>query len=212
MKESFDINRYIALVRPLYLKKSLIGGAFLSLIMVVIFFIGKTNNLSPFICPIFGGANWIAFSAMMSRSDLSRFLLLPATGHEKFAALVTKAILYPTIELLIIVLLIRIITLLFPSMVVDIALDIQAIILYVLMFVVLFALRVQIHMNGFMAYILFMIIMIGTLISDKTIRSYFGEMDMFFFYRNLFYSAVILIALTISLFELKRIVITRIKK
>jgi hypothetical protein len=211
MNESFDINRYIALARPLYLKKSLIGGAILCLLMAIFSFYIKTNNLIPLV-PIYGGAHWITFIFMKSRSDLSRFLLQPATGHEKFAALVTKAILYPTIELFIIVLLIRIINLFFPSMAVNVESNLFLIILYVWMFVVLFALRVQFQMNGFISFILFNVIMIASMIADKLIYSYLGGIGLFPFYRNLIYISAIIALLTLSFFQLKRMKITRIKE
>lgn len=214
MNESFNIKRFLALLEPVSWKRQLIaiplGVVFLSVFYS--FYHYETYNFT-YAVVFFGLMHQMQFKFMSSQSDLSGFILLPATNMEKYLALFIKAILFPAIMVLIISLGIHLISMNFPDYSTKAGFDVDMFYISILLFSILFCLRFVLRWNSFIVYfIIFFLLMIPFMLANKYIHDCFGSLTNYQFYLGSFY---ILLSAALVLFtfpKMKKLVLNHIKE
>lgn len=214
MNESFNIKRFLALLKPLSWKRQLIaiplGVVFLSVFYS--FYHYESSNFT-YAVVFFGLMHQMQFKFMSSQSDLAGFILLPATNMEKYLALFIKAILFPTIMVLIISIGIHLVSMNFPDYSTKAVFKIDLFYSSILLFVILFCLRFVLRWNSFIVYfIIYFLLMIPFMFANKYIHDCFGSLTNYQFYLGSFY---ILLSAALVLFtfpKMKKLVLNHIKE
>lgn len=213
MNESFDLKRFLALAKPAFLKRQLIGTAILIVVLTAIYSFQKTSsNFFVIGMVLLGSANYAQFRFLSSKSGFANFLLLPATYSEKFLALLTNVIVYPFIQLIIIIQSIRWLSTSLPASMANKQLGSEQLYVVILLFVILFSLRFVLRWNSHVFYfMLYIVTMIPIMWAEKYINHHFGNLPNYPIYHLLSYIMLSVLTLSVAYSQMKRQTINRIK-
>lgn len=213
MSESFDLKRFAALVKPAFLKRQLIGTGIIIVVMTAMYSFQKTSsNFFVIGMVLLGSANYAHFRFLSSKSGFANFLLLPATYSEKFLALLTNVIVYPLIQLIIIVEGIRWLSTSLPASMANNQIGSEQLYVVILLFVILFSLRFVLRWNSPVFYfMLYIVTMIPLMWGEKYINHHFGNLAHFPTYHFLSYIMLSVLILSVAYSQMNRQTINRIK-
>jgi hypothetical protein len=214
MNESFSFKRFLALVEPVYWKRQLIASA-VSIMIMTAFLLFRSYESSFFVLAvvILGGSHRLEFDFMSSQSGLARFFMLPASNVEKYFALLTKAIVYPLVQIITLMLVVRFISISFPNYSSNPVFRVDMFYVSIMLFIIMFCLRFVLRWNSFGVYFVIYLVLLAPLMFAETyIHVYFHTLANYPIYHGLFYILLSAAMLSFTYPQMKKLQLNRIKE